>query len=70
MFKKPNFTLIESHALGAIPKYFETSAGAVTNNAPVQKDYKNQAHDVHQRRLDARASHFKVGFETSNTELT
>jgi hypothetical protein len=35
MFKKPNFTLVESHALGIVSKYFETSAGAVTNSAPV-----------------------------------
>ena len=70
MFKKPNFTLVESHALGVVPKYFETSAGAVTNTRPVPKDYKNQAQDVHTRRLDARSSHFKVGFETSSSEIT
>ena len=35
MFKKPNFSLVESHALGAVTKYFETSAGAITNKVPV-----------------------------------
>jgi len=43
MFKKPNFTLVESHALGVVPKYFETSAEAVTNTNPVPKDYTKQA---------------------------
>ena len=35
MFKKPNFSLAENHAVGVVPKYFETSAGAITNRVPV-----------------------------------
>jgi len=38
MFKKPNFSLSESHAQGVVPKYFETSAGAITNSVPVVTD--------------------------------
>ena len=72
MFKKPNFSLSESHALGVVPKYFETSAGVITNSVPVVTDqHRNQTQDVNKRRLDARSSHFKVGFENNNnTELT
>ena len=70
MFKRPNFSLVETHANGAIPNYFETSAGVISNKPPTPLGvYHHQTNEIQKRRLDARASHFKVGFENGNAEL-
>jgi hypothetical protein len=40
-FKTPNFSLVERHALGQIPQYFQTSAQAVNAGQSNTVEYKN-----------------------------
>jgi len=57
-FKKPNFSMAEQ---GQARIYYDTSAN---NNAILQTKAKRPDQGlINDRRLDARASHFKVGFE-------
>jgi len=57
-FKKPNFSVAEH---GQAHIYYDTSAN---NNAILQTKAKRPDQGlINDRRLDARASHFKVGFE-------
>jgi hypothetical protein len=59
--KKPNFTLAEQHAQGYSQKYYGTT-NANANLLAHSVSEKPDPDVINNRRLDARASHFKVGF--------
>ena len=63
-FKKPNFTLAEMHGRNSHNLFTSTSSMAQRQaSANANGNRAHEANMINDRRLDAKASHFKVGFE-------
>ena len=68
--KKPNFSIVERNTGGKINTYYEKSYLGSQPQAQLNSaELMNDSSLIKDRRKDARASHFEMGFENSKPQL-